>query len=226
MGAEIKLGRQAFVVCPLIEESEVMDLKAAATVFESIQGQFPKLNVCLIHGKLKKEERQEIMSQFLKNEIQVLVATTVIEVGIDIPNATVMIIEHAERFGLAQLHQLRGRVGRGQHASYCLLSAHFPISEEGKARMKAMQNSRDGFEIAEEDLKIRGPGDFMGTRQSGLPVLKIANLLRDIKILDIARKEAFALIDRDPNLEDPAHQLLKKTVHRLLGKHLPLMEII
>ena len=226
MDAEIKLGRQAFVVCPLIEESEVMDLKAVATVFESIQSQFPHLNACLIHGKLKKEERQEIMSRFLKNEIQVLVATTVIEVGIDIPNATVMIIEHAERFGLAQLHQLRGRVGRGKHASHCLLVAYFPISEEGKARMKAMQNSRDGFEIAEEDLKIRGPGDFMGTRQSGLPVLKIANLLRDIKILDVARKEAFALIDRDPNLENPANQPLKNTVHRLLGKHLPLMEII
>jgi ATP-dependent DNA helicase RecG len=226
MDAEIKLGRQAFVVCPLIEESEVMDLKAVATVFESIQSQFPHLNACLIHGKLKKEERQEIMSRFLKNEIQVLVATTVIEVGIDIPNATVMIIEHAERFGLAQLHQLRGRVGRGKHASHCLLVAYFPISEEGKARMKAMQNSRDGFEIAEEDLKIRGPGDFMGTRQSGLPVLKIANLLRDIKILDVARKEAFALIDRDPNLKNPANQPLKNTVHRLLGKHLPLMEII
>ena len=226
MDAEIKLGRQAFVVCPLIEESEVMDLKAVATVFESIQSQFPHLNACLIHGKLKKEERQEIMSRFLKNEIQVLVATTVIEVGIDIPNATVMIIEHAERFGLAQLHQLRGRVGRGKHASHCLLAAYFPISEEGKARMKAMQNSRDGFEIAEEDLKIRGPGDFMGTRQSGLPVLKIANLLRDIKILDEARKEAFALIDRDPNLENPENQPLKNTVHRLLGKHLPLMEII
>ena len=226
MDAEIKLGRQAFVVCPLIEESEVMDLKAVATVFESIQSQFPHLNACLIHGKLKKEERQEIMSRFLKNEIQVLVATTVIEVGIDIPNATVMIIEHAERFGLAQLHQLRGRVGRGKHASHCLLAAYFPISEEGKARMKAMQNSRDGFEIAEEDLKIRGPGDFMGTRQSGLPVLKIANLLRDIKILDVARKEAFALIDGDPKLENPANQPLKNTVHRLLGKHLPLMEII
>ena len=226
MDAEIKLGRQAFVVCPLIEESEVMDLKAVATVFESIQSQFPHLNACLIHGKLKKEERQEIMSRFLKNEIQVLVATTVIEVGIDIPNATVMIIEHAERFGLAQLHQLRGRVGRGKHASHCLLAAYFPISEEGKARMKAMQNSRDGFEIAEEDLKIRGPGDFMGTRQSGLPVLKIANLLRDIKILDVARKEAFALIDRDPNLENPANQPLKNTIHRLLGKHLQLMEII
>ena len=226
MKSEIELGRQAFVVCPLIEESEVMDLKAAVTVFESIQNQFPHFSSCLIHGKLKKEERQEIMSRFLKNEIQILVATTVIEVGIDIPNATVMIIEHAERFGLAQLHQLRGRVGRGKHASHCLLAAYFPISEEGKARMKAMQNSRDGFEIAEEDLKIRGPGDFMGTRQSGLPVLKIANLIRDIKVLDVARKEAFALIDRDPNLEDPANQSLKNTVHRLLGNYLPLMEII
>jgi len=226
MESELKLGRQAFVVCPLIEESEVMDLKAAVTVFESIQEKFPDLNACLIHGKLKKEERQEIMSQFLKKEIQVLVSTTVIEVGIDIPNATVMIIEHAERFGLAQLHQLRGRVGRGKHASHCLLAAYFPISEEGKARMKAMQNSRDGFEIAEEDLKIRGPGDFMGTRQSGLPILKIANLIRDIKILDVARKEAFALVDRDPQLDDPENQPLKNAVHRLLGRHLPLMEII
>lgn len=226
MASELNSGRQAFVVCPLIEESEVMDLKAAVTVFETIQERFPNLKACLIHGKLKKEERQEIMSRFLKNEIQVLVATTVIEVGIDIPNATVMIIEHAERFGLAQLHQLRGRVGRGKHASHCLLAAYFPISDEGKARMKAMQNSRDGFEIAEEDLKIRGPGDFMGTRQSGLPILKIANLIRDIKILNVARKEAFALVDRDPNLEDPAHQPLKNIVHRLLGKHLPLMEII
>lgn len=226
MESELNKGRQAFVVCPLIEESEVMDLKAAVTVFESIQGNFPQFNAYLIHGKLKKEERQEIMSRFLRKEIQVLVSTTVIEVGIDVPNATVMIIEHAERFGLAQLHQLRGRVGRGEHASHCLLSVYFPISEEGKARMKAMQNSRDGFEIAEEDLKIRGPGDFMGTRQSGLPILKIANLIRDIKILDVARKEAFALIDRDPNLEDPAHQPLKDSLHRLLGKHLPLMDII
>ena len=226
MESELKLGRQAFVVCPLIEESEVMDLKAAVTVFVSIQERFPEYNACLIHGKLKKEERQEIMSRFLSKEIDILVSTTVIEVGIDVPNATVMIIEHAERFGLAQLHQLRGRVGRGMHASHCLLAVYFPISEEGKARMKAMQNSRDGFEIAEEDLKIRGPGDFMGTRQSGLPVLKIANLIRDIKILDLARKEAFNLVDLDPNLEDPKNQPLKNAVQGLLGKHLPLINII
>lgn len=226
MEKELKMGRQAFVVCPLIEESEVMDLKAATTVFESIRERFPEFTACLIHGKLKKEERQEIMAKFLKKEIHVLVSTTVIEVGIDVPNATVMIIEHAERFGLAQLHQLRGRVGRGQHASHCLLAAYFPVSYEGKARMNAMQNCRDGFEIAEEDLKIRGPGDFMGTRQSGIPILKIANLVRDIKTLDIARKEAFALIDRDPNLDNPANQPLKNAVQRLLGKHLPLMDII
>jgi ATP-dependent DNA helicase RecG len=226
MKSELDQGRQAFVVCPLIEESEEMDLKAATTVFKSIQEKFPQFTACLIHGKLKKEERQEIMWRFLKNEIQVLVATTVIEVGIDIPNATVMVIEHAERFGLAQLHQLRGRVGRGKHLSYCLLVAYSPISEEGKARLKAIRGSIDGFEIAEEDLKIRGPGDFMGTRQSGLPILKIANLIRDIKILGIARKEAFSLVDRDPTLKDPANQPLKNAVHRIIGQYLPLMEII
>ena len=226
MGSELKLGRQAFVVCPLIEESEEIDLKAAASVLKSIQEKFPQYTACLIHGKLKKEERQKIMRRFLKNEIQVLVATTVIEVGIDIPNATIMVIEHAERFGLAQLHQLRGRVGRGKYLSHCMLLAYFPISEEGKARLKVMQSSRDGFEIAEEDLKIRGPGDFMGTRQSGLPILKIANLVRDIKILSIARKEAFLLIDRDPTLKDPTNKPLKNAVHRIIGKYLPLMEII
>lgn len=226
MEKQLQQGRQAFVVCPLIEESEVIDLKAAVTVFDFIQENFPQFTACLIHGKLKKEERQDIMSRFLKKEIQVLVSTTVIEVGIDVPNATVMIIEHAERFGLAQLHQLRGRVGRGSHASHCLLLAYHPISEEGQARMKAMQNSSDGFIIAEEDLKIRGPGDFMGTRQSGLPLLKIANLLRDIQLLEIARKEAFHLINRDPGLTDQKHQRLKKALQRFLGNYMELMEVI
>lgn len=226
MEKQLQQGRQAFVVCPLIEESEVIDLKAAVTVFDFIQEHLPKFTACLIHGKLKKEERQDIMARFLKKEIQVLVSTTVIEVGIDVPNATVMIIEHAERFGLAQLHQLRGRVGRGSHASHCLLMAYHPISEEGQARMKAMQNSNDGFIIAEEDLKIRGPGDFMGTRQSGMPLLKIANLLRDIKVLEIARKEAFHLINRDPGLTDQKHQRLKKALQRFLGNYMELMEVI
>ncbi len=223
---QLQQGRQAFVVCPLIEESEVMDLKAAVTVFDFIADRFPGHTACLIHGKLKKEERQSIMSRFLKKEIQILIATTVIEVGIDVPNATVMMIEHAERFGLAQLHQLRGRVGRGTHASHCLLMAHHPVSEEGQARMKAMQSSADGFIIAEEDLKIRGPGDFMGTRQSGLPLLKIANLLRDIRILETARKEAFHLIEKDPTLTAPEHQALNKALHRFLGNYMEFMEII
>ena len=223
---QLQQGRQAFVVCPLIEESDVMDLKAAVTVFDFIQVRFPNYTACMIHGKLKKEDRQDIMSRFLKNEIQVLVSTTVIEVGIDVPNAAIIIIEHAERFGLAQLHQLRGRVGRGTHSSQCLLMAYHPVTEEGQARMKAMKNSGDGFVIAEEDLKIRGPGDFMGTRQSGMPLLKIANLLRDIKILEIARKEAFRLIDKDPGLTAPEHQPLNKALHRFLGDYLELMEII
>ncbi|MBC8287492.1 MAG: ATP-dependent DNA helicase RecG [Nitrospinae bacterium] len=226
MEKQLQQGRQAFVVCPLIEESESIDLKAAVTVFDYIQEHFPNFTACLIHGKLKKEERQSIMSRFLKKEIQVLVSTTVIEVGIDVPNATVMIIEHAERFGLAQLHQLRGRVGRGNHASHCLLMAYHPISEEGQARMKAMQNSGDGFVIAEEDLKIRGPGDFMGTRQSGVPLLKIANLLRDIQVLETARKEAFHLIESDPDITDPKHQPLNKALQRFLGNYMELMEVI
>ena len=226
MDKQLQQGRQAFVVCPLIEESDVMDLRAAVTVFEFIQEKYPKHKACLIHGKLKKEERQDIMARFLKKEIQVLVSTTVIEVGIDVPNATTMIIEHAERFGLAQLHQLRGRVGRGTHASHCLLIAYHPVSEEGQARMKAMQNSGDGFIIAEEDLKIRGPGDFMGTRQSGIPLLKIANLIRDIKVIEIARNEAFQLISKDPKLTAPEHQPLNKALHRFLGNYIELLEII
>jgi len=226
MEKQLQQGRQAFVVCPLIEESESIDLKSAVIVFDFIQEKFSGFTACLIHGKLKKEERQNIMSRFLKKEIQVLVSTTVIEVGIDVPNATVMIIEHAERFGLAQLHQLRGRVGRGIHASYCLLMAYHPVSEEGQARMKAMQNSGDGFVIAEEDLKIRGPGDFMGTRQSGMPLLKIANLLRDIQVLETARNEAFQLIQSDPDITDPKHQPLNKALKKFLGNYMELMEVI
>ena len=227
MRKEIDKGRQAFVVCPLIEESETLDLKTAMEVQESLQNEyFPDLNIRLIHGKMKKEERQRIMSEFLEGGIHVLVATTVIEVGIDVPNATLIIIEHAERFGLSQLHQLRGRVGRSEHASQCLLIAYAGLSEDGKARLDAIQKSNDGFVIAEEDLKIRGPGDFMGTRQSGMPILRVANLIRDIKILESARKEAFVLIDRDPRLELPEHQNLKQSMHHYLGDKLNLLNII
>ncbi len=224
---EADAGRQAYVVCPLIEGSESHDLKAAEEVHEYLrQKVFPDLKVSLIHGRLKKEERQQIMSGFKEGNIHILVATTVIEVGIDVPNATTIIIEHAERFGLSQLHQLRGRVGRGEHGSQCILIAYHPLSPDAKSRLGAIQKSNDGFKIAEEDLKIRGPGDFMGTRQSGMPILKIANLLRDIKILEAARKEAFALIDRDVRLDKPGHQKLKQALHHFLGGRLNLMDII
>jgi ATP-dependent DNA helicase RecG len=196
-------------------------------VQEYLQNQlFPDLTISLIHGKMKKEERQSIMAKFLVKKIDVLVATTVIEVGIDVPNATLMIIEHAERFGLSQLHQLRGRVGRGQHASRCLLIAYPSVSGDGKARLDAIEKSTDGFVIAEQDLKIRGPGDFMGTRQSGMPILRVANLLRDIKILEAARKEAFQLLDHDPDLKQPEHQNLKRAMKNYLGDKLDLLNII
>jgi len=216
---QLQQGRQAFVVCPLIEESEVMDLKAAVTVFDFIQNQFPNYTACLIHGKLKKEDRQNIMSRFLKNEIQVLVSTTVIEVGIDVPNATVMIIEHAERFGLAQLHQLRGRVGRGAEKSYCILVKR-NITDTSRTRLSIMEKTNDGFLIADEDLKLRGPGEYFGVKQSGFFQYKIANMATDRAIIQKARKAAFKLIDNDPALQDKSNKSLRQTflkayAHRL-----------
>ena len=224
---EVNEGRQAYVVCPLIEESESNDLKTVTDVYEELQNKkFSNLTVQLIHGKLKKEERQKIMADFKDRKIHVLVATTVIEVGIDVPNATVMLIEHAERFGLAQLHQLRGRVGRGVHSSQCFLVTYYALTDDGKARLNAIVKSRDGFAIAEEDLRIRGPGDFMGTRQSGMPSLRVGNLLRDIKLLELSRLEAFTLIEKDPQLEAPEHVRLKDMLHHALGEHMNLMKII
>jgi len=224
---EIKEGRQAYVVCPLIEESESIDLKAAIDVSNELQSRrLPNLIVQLIHGKLKKEERQTIMAEFKNGKIDVLVATTVIEVGIDVPNATVMLIEHAERFGLAQLHQLRGRVGRGKHASKCFLITSHALTDDGKARLNAIVKSRDGFSIAEEDLRIRGPGDFTGTRQSGMPLLRAGNLLRDIKLLELSRREATDLIEKDPQLEAPEHVKLKDALHHTFGNQTNLMKVI
>jgi len=224
---EIKEGRQAYVVCPLIEESESIDLKAAIDVTDELQNRrLPNFKIQLIHGKLKKEERQKIMAEFKNRKIDVLVATTVIEVGIDVPNATVMLIEHAERFGLAQLHQLRGRVGRGEHASKCFLIASYALTDDGRARLNAIVKSRDGFSIAEEDLRIRGPGDFTGTRQSGIPLLKAGNLLRDIKLLELSRREAFDLIEKDPQLEAPEHIKLKEVLHYTFGNQANLMKVI
>jgi ATP-dependent DNA helicase RecG len=209
----VRQGRQVYVVYPLIEESEKMDLRAATAMAEHLQHEvFPEYRVGLLHGRLKRDEKEDIMRGFLAGDLQVLVSTTVIEVGVDVPNASVMLIEHAERFGLAQLHQLRGRVGRSHHQAYCLLMAHFPMSEEAKQRLQALTESHDGFAIAEKDLDIRGPGEFLGTRQSGLPELRVAHLIRDQRILAEARQEAFALVARDPQLALPEHATLRQAL--------------
>lgn len=198
--SELRRGRQVYIVCPLVEESEKMDLQAATEIAEELAaGEFRNYRVRLLHGRMKAAEKEEIMTAFRQGEIDVLVATTVIEVGVDVPNATVMVVLDADRFGLAQLHQLRGRVGRGSHQSYCLLVAN-PRTEEAKARLKAMTLTADGFALAEEDLRLRGPGEFQGTRQSGLLELKIADIVRDGHIFQIARQEAQILVGSDPNL--------------------------
>ncbi len=212
---ELALGRQAFVVCPLVEESEKLDLKAAIDVFEHFKKEaFPNRRIGLLHGRLKRDEKEAIMQQFKAAEIDLLVATTVVEVGIDIPNATVMVIEHAERYGLSQLHQLRGRVGRGREQSSCLMIAEYAISKEGKRRLQAMVQSSDGFKIAEEDLAIRGPGEFFGTRQSGLPMLKVANLVRDALMLETARAEAFSWVEKHPELGDSESRSIREHLER------------
>ncbi len=197
MRKKIKEGRQIFVVCPLVEESEKVDLKAAMDEAERLQKEiFPEYKVGLMHGRLKSDEKDKIMKDFKSGKLHILVSTTVIEVGIDIPNASVMVIEHAERFGLSQLHQLRGRIGRGKEESFCFLIANTK-TEESKTRIKAMIESTDGFYIAEVDLKLRGPGDFYGTKQSGLPNFRVADIIRDAKILTEARQSAFKLIETD-----------------------------
>ena len=188
---EIVAGRQVYVVYPLVEESEKMDLRDATRRYEYLRDKvFPKFRVGLLHGRMKPEEKDEVMRNFVKGDIQILVSTTVIEVGVDVPNASVMVIEHAERFGLSQLHQLRGRVGRGAEQSYCVLLASDKQTDVARERLGIMEETNDGFKIAEKDLEIRGPGEIMGTRQAGLPEFQIANLVRDLDILQAARKEA------------------------------------
>ncbi len=199
-------GRQAYIVYPIIEESEKLDLKAAQEMFKAFQkNEFKKFRLALIHGQMKRSETQEIMERFKKGEIDILVATTVLEVGVDVPNANVMVVEHAERFGLAQLHQLRGRIGRGKHDSFCLLIANSQ-TDEGAARMQAICSTTDGFKIAQHDLEIRGPGRFFGRHQHGLNELKVANPATQLDILELARKEAIALTRSDPSLEKSNNQ--------------------
>jgi ATP-dependent DNA helicase RecG len=211
---ETAKGRQVYVVYPVIEESEQTDLRAAVTGSERLQAMFPDLTVGLLHGRMKPGDREEVIARFRAAAIDILVSTTVIEVGVDVPAATLMVIVHAERFGLAQLHQLRGRVGRGADQSYCVLLS-YNASGDARKRLDAMVRTTDGFRIAEEDLSIRGPGEFFGTRQSGLPDLRAANLIRDAGLLEKARSAAFALIEADPLLQ--GYPLLRGAAEEFWG---------
>ncbi len=211
---QVAAGHQAFIICPLIEESEAIVAQAAVVEYERLsQEVFSDLKLGLLHGRLSGEEKDEVMQRFRDRQLDILVSTPVVEVGIDIPNATVMLIESADRFGLSQMHQFRGRVGRGEAQSYCMLLAENP-SEVGRERLDIIENVQDGFVLAEEDLKLRGPGEFFGTRQSGLPDLRMARL-SDVKILEMARSEAIALFQVDPGLKKPEHKLLAGEMSRV-----------
>jgi ATP-dependent DNA helicase RecG len=217
---EVAAGRQAYVVYPLVEESEKSALKAATTmVRELAAGPLAGLRLALVHGRMRPEKKDAVMRRFGRGEFDVLVATTVIEVGIDVPNATVIVVEHAERFGLAQLHQLRGRVGRGRHPGYCFLAVPDWMGEETYQRLAVLERTTDGFRIAEADLQQRGPGDFLGTRQAGLPPFRVANLVRDTGLLAAARDEALAWLEADPELSRPESAAVRAVLaHRWAGR--------
>jgi len=223
---ELAAGHQAYIVYPLVEETEKSDLKAASEAAELLAREaFADFKVGLLHGRMKAEEKEQVMAAFKAGDIHILVSTTVIEVGVDVPNATVMMIEHAERFGLAQLHQLRGRVGRGGQQSYCLLVKSRQCSADGQRRLEVMAETTDGFRIAEEDLALRGPGEFLGTRQSGVPDFRIANLLRDGSILEQARQDAMALIEKPEFFNSPDYAELRQALLDRWGSRLELASI-
>lgn len=210
--SEVQKGRQVYIVCPLVEESEAIEAKAAVDLVEELKSEFfSDLRLGLLHGKMKPSEKDETMKKFKNKELDILVSTTVIEVGVNVPNATLMIIENAERFGLAQLHQLRGRVGRGSHQSYCIL-IYSSKTEVCSKRMSIMEETTDGFKISEKDLEIRGPGEFFGTRQHGLPELKVANIFKHMKILKLAQQEARYIISEDPKLNNYENEKIKKEI--------------
>ena len=217
-------GRQVFVVCPMVEENEEFDpsLKSAVEHAEALKAVFPSLRVACIHGRMKPKDKDAVMAEVVAGQVDILVSTTVIEVGVDVPNAALMIVENAERFGLSQLHQLRGRVGRGAHKSWCILISNAK-NDEAKARLKAMCDTNDGFKISEEDLRLRGPGDFFGSRQHGLPEMHIADLCGDVRILDTAQNAAKELLARDPTLSQPEHLALKARVAQLFENSLGTM---
>ena len=218
---QINLGRQVYIVFPLIKESEKMDLKNLEEGYETLKQAFPEFRLSKIHGRMKSAEKEAEMEQFVKGETQILVATTVIEVGVNVPNASVMVILDAQRFGLSQLHQLRGRVGRGCDQSYCILVTSYKLSEETRKRIDIMCDTNDGFRIAEADLKLRGPGDLEGTQQSGMAFdLKIANIARDGQLVQLARTEAQAIIDADPQCEHPQNSLLWNRLRELKKTHI------
>lgn len=220
MQQQIAGGRQVYVVYPLIQESEAMDLLDLQAGYEAIERSFPPptYSIGVVHGRMKAEEKDFIMDHFKKNEIQILLSTTVIEVGIDVPNATVMVIENAERFGLSQLHQLRGRVGRGGNQSYCILMSKYELSNEGRKRLDAMVETNDGFEIANFDLQLRGPGDIQGTRQSGMLDFKIADLTKDEKLVAYTRNYAQQILEKDPDLSMPEHKRLAETLEKMMQR--------
>jgi len=209
--SQVQQGRQAFIIYPLVEESEKIAARAAVDEHERLQKEvFPDLRLGLLHGRLRPGEKEQIMAAFVRGELDILVATSVVEVGIDVPNATVMLVEGAERFGLAQLHQFRGRVGRGEHQSYCLLLSESP-SEEALKRLKTLEATNDGFVLAQKDLEMRGPGQFLGTRQSGFPELPLA-MLADVQLLREVREVAAELLAQDPDLTRPEHAGLAQRV--------------
>ena len=216
---EIEKGRQVYVVYPLIQESEVLDYKDLMDGYESIVRDFPlpEYQVSIVHGQMKPADKDYEMQRFVEGKTHIMVATTVIEVGVNVPNASVMIIESAERFGLSQLHQLRGRVGRGAEQSFCILMTGHKLSDDSKTRLETMTRTNDGFEIAEVDLKLRGPGDMMGTQQSGVLNLKIADIVKDNNILKLARSYAYAILKEDPSLSDDSNAIYRK-IYKLLGK--------
>jgi ATP-dependent DNA helicase RecG len=217
---------QAYIVFPLVEESEKVDLKAATESFEILKEKYFKhISIALLHGRMKSDDKEHIMQDFSDGKTKILVTTTVIEVGVDVPGATVMLIEHAERFGLAQLHQLRGRVGRSKIQSYCILKTPVKITEDAEHRMRAMTGSNDGFFIAEEDLRLRGWGDFFGTKQHGMPEFKLANPITDNHLLSQAREDAFNLIREDQNLQSPQNKPIRDYIQNNYSHRIGLIKI-
>jgi len=214
---QLEAGRQLYVVYPLIEESEKLEAKAAATEYERWRERLHPYSCELLHGRIPGPEKQQTMERFRRGETKALISTTVIEVGVDVPNATVMLVENAERFGLAQLHQLRGRIGRGEHKSYCILLTSEPTSEAA-AKLAVLEKTRDGFEVAEADWELRGPGDLLGTAQSGLPALKIGDLRKDTQLMKRARTSAMSIFDMDPHLEWPENQRFRELIVEKQGR--------